>query len=75
MFFNKNNSKLSYSHYGEDMILNHIFGERKTGFYADVGCYHPKWFSNTKKLYDKGWRGINIDPNMTYLPRKQFNYL
>jgi len=27
----------------------------------DVGCYHPKKFSNTYMLYKKGWSGINID--------------
>lgn len=31
----------------------------------DVGSLHPKYVSNTHKLYKKGWRGINIDPNPT----------
>ncbi len=26
-----------------------------------IGCYHPKKYSNTYKLYKQGWRGINID--------------
>ena len=30
----------------------------------DIGCYHPSLFSNTKKLYDRGWQGVNIDPNI-----------
>src|SRR5262249_32770188 len=51
----------SYSQEGEDMILNRIFGEKKSGFYVDVGAYHPKRFSNTYFFYKKGWRGINID--------------
>ena len=35
----------------------------KTGFYVDVGAYHPKLFSNTYLFYKKGWRGICIEPN------------
>lgn len=35
--------------------------EIPNGFYMDVGCYHPKKFSNTYMLYKKGWSGINID--------------
>ena len=33
----------------------------KDGFYVDVGCYHPKKYSNTYQLHKRGWRGINID--------------
>lgn len=35
--------------------------EYRKGFYVDVGCYHPKKYSNTYMLYRKGWNGINID--------------
>jgi len=55
------NSNLSYSQEGEDMILARIFGEKKNGFYIDVGAHHPTRFSNTYLFYLKGWRGINID--------------
>lgn len=33
-----------------------------TGFFVDVGCYHPTRYSNTYHLYLQGWRGLNIDP-------------
>lgn len=52
---------LSYSQEGEDLILQRIFGDKKIGFYVDVGAHHPKRFSNTYLFYKKGWRGINID--------------
>ena len=42
-------------------FLKDYFKEKKDGIYIDVGCYHPIRLSNTKFLYDKGWRGINID--------------
>lgn len=60
-FFNsfKNNS---YSQEGEDLVLQRIFSEKKTGFYIDIGAHHPKRFSNTYFFYKKGWRGINIEP-------------
>jgi FkbM family methyltransferase len=33
------------------------------GFYIDVGAAWPDKHSVTKALYDRGWRGINIEPN------------
>ena len=51
-----------YSQFGEDKILNEIIpGKLKKGFYVDVGCFHPKKYSNTYMLYKKGWQGVNID--------------
>ena len=55
--------KIYYSQTGEDVILSQIFKNKKNGFYVDVGAYHPVHYSNTKIFYDKGWTGINIDPN------------
>lgn len=51
----------SYSQEGEDLLLSRIFGDKKDGFYIDVGAHHPFRFSNTYLLYKRGWRGINID--------------
>lgn len=53
----------TFSTWGEDRILAFLFSNRPIGFYVDVGCYHPTLHSNTKLLYEKGWRGINIDCN------------
>jgi FkbM family methyltransferase len=54
--------KFHYSQFGEDIILREILKKKiPNGFYMDVGCYHPKKFSNTYMLYKKGWSGINID--------------
>ena len=54
----------SYSQDGEDMILKALFEQRKgyKGFFVDVGAHHPVRFSNTKYFYNKGWKGINIEP-------------
>ena len=51
----------SYSQEGEDLILKRIFGEKKNGFYVDVGAFHPFWISNTNIFYKNGWNGVNID--------------
>lgn len=48
---------------GENIILERIFSKRNKGFYVDVGAHHPVRFSNTLNLYQKGWKGINIEPN------------
>lgn len=51
-----------YSQFGEDIVLREILHKDKVdGFYVDVGCFHPKKFSNTYFLYKLGWKGINID--------------
>lgn len=53
----------SYSQQGEDLVIDELLGKKKRGFYVDVGAHDPIRFSNTKRFYDKGWKGINIDPN------------
>ena len=54
--------KIHYSQFGEDIVLKELLKkEKRDGFYVDVGCYHPKKYSNTYYLYKRGWSGINID--------------
>jgi FkbM family methyltransferase len=53
--------RLQYSQFGEDAVIRELVSRKRDGFYVDVGCYHPKRFSNSYWLYLKGWRGINID--------------
>jgi FkbM family methyltransferase len=57
-FYKKYNT--SFSQCGEDTILANLFS-KPTGFYVDIGAFHPYKFSNTYLFYKKGWRGINID--------------
>lgn len=51
-----------FSQFGEDIILQKLF-KKKNGFYVDVGAHHPQRYSNTHLLHQRGWRGVNIDPN------------
>lgn len=55
--------KKSYSQDHEDLFLINYFKNKNKGYYFDIGCHHPKRFSNTYLLYKKGWNGINIDAN------------
>ena len=64
--------KKTYSMHGEDLVLEKYFKEIDNGFYVDIGCYHPIQYNNTILLYQKGWRGINIDINEFSI--KLFNF-
>jgi FkbM family methyltransferase len=53
---------VSYAQHGEDVILWRALGDRDGGLYVDVGAFHPSDHSVTRALYERGWRGINIEP-------------
>lgn len=50
---------ITWSQDGEDFVFEELFPG--TGRYVDVGAHHPDRYSVTRKLYDRGWRGVNID--------------
>ena len=54
-----------YGEFGEDILVNRILKNIKKGRYVDVGCYHPFKGSLTVELYNRGWKGINIDLSKT----------
>jgi FkbM family methyltransferase len=62
-----------YSQFGEDAVLFGYFRSREFGrsrrldsighgFFVDVGAHHPFMISNSWFFYQRGWRGINIEP-------------
>jgi len=55
----------TYSQTGEDRIIVHLINELglEKASYIDIGAYEPYFLSNTALLYEKGYRGINIEPN------------
>ncbi|MBA4190324.1 MAG: hypothetical protein C0467_20245 [Planctomycetaceae bacterium] len=57
---------VSYSMNREDVLLQRVFADQATGFYVDVGANSPHRFSNTKHFYDRGWRGINVEPSRVF---------
>lgn len=60
------NKFISYAQNFEDVLLNRIFRGQNTGFYVDIGANHPVYDSVTKAFYERGWRGINIEPVPQY---------
>src|SRR5438270_228594 len=52
---------ISYAQNREDVVLARAF-DRHTGFYVDVGAGSPVIHSVTNHFYERGWRGINIEP-------------
>ena len=48
-----------YSQYGEDTILKDILGE--SGYFLEIGAFHPFVFSNTRFLVERGWGGCYVD--------------
>lgn len=55
-------SFLSFSQNFEDVMLWRALKTVDNGFYIDVGAHDPVFGSVTKAFYERGWRGINIEP-------------
>ena len=51
-----------FGQHGEDLILARALGWDRPGFYVDVGAAHPTTLSVTRLFYERGWRGINMEP-------------
>lgn len=56
-------SEKVFSQDGEEIYLKTIFANKEKGFYVDIGANHPFRFSNTRWAYERGWNGINIEPD------------
>ena len=56
------NRFVTYAQNFEDVILWRALKHIDRGFYVDCGAYDPTRHSVTKTFYDRGWRGINIEP-------------
>jgi FkbM family methyltransferase len=54
---------VSYAQNREDIILSAFFPKDYKGFYIDVGAHDPDDDTVTKYFYERGWHGINIEPN------------
>ncbi len=57
---------ISYAQNFEDVMLWRTFKLFGPGQYVDVGANHPTLDSVTRSLYERGWRGINIEPVKHY---------
>jgi FkbM family methyltransferase len=64
-------SFISYAQNHEDVMLYRALRDVEKGFYIDVGAQDPIVDSVTKAFYERGWRGINIEPNEEYFHKLQ----
>jgi FkbM family methyltransferase len=56
-------SFISYAQNGEDIVLWRAFKSMgTTGTYVDVGAADPVEYSVTRAFYERGWRGVNVEP-------------
>ena len=53
---------LSFSQNFEDFRLSRALSGIESGFYIDIGAYDPILDSVSAHFYEKGWRGINVEP-------------
>ena len=60
---------ITYSQNFEDVMLARALSDVKEGFYVDIGAWDPREHSVTFAFYEKGWRGVNVEPNPIYLER------
>ena len=58
------NQLISYAQNREDIIIDAFFDYKDNGFYLDVGANYPVEASVTKRFYQRGWHGINFEPNV-----------
>ncbi|KCZ99521.1 FkbM family methyltransferase, partial [Hyphomonas oceanitis] len=52
----------SYAQNFEDIILWRALKQIKNGFYIDIGANDPTRDSVSKLFYDRGWRGVHVEP-------------
>ncbi|MFZ4479526.1 MAG: FkbM family methyltransferase [Rhodoferax sp.] len=56
----------SYAQNLEDVMLWRALGHLKGGHYIDVGAQHPEVDSVSRAFYERGWRGVHVEPVPEY---------
>jgi len=59
--------RTSFSKSGEDVMLYQLLKNTTHKFYIDIGAHDPRIHSNSYFFYLRGWNGICIDPNSSFL--------
>ena len=61
-------SRTSYSQQGEDLIVDSICGslEIRNPTYLDIGAADPIQLNNTYLFYERGCRGVLVEPNPAF---------
>lgn len=56
----------SYAQNYEDVILWRSLGHIQNGFYIDIGAQESRKDSVSWAFYEKGWRGVHVEPSPHY---------
>jgi FkbM family methyltransferase len=56
----------SYAQNFEDVMLWQALQDVQSGFYIDIGAWSPDLDSVTRSFYERGWSGINVEPNLDF---------
>jgi FkbM family methyltransferase len=67
--FHRDPPFISYAQNFEDVMLWRVLRYLPSGYYIDVGANDPADTSVTRAFYERGWRGINIEPVKEYYDR------
>ena len=57
---------VSYAQNFEDIMLYRALKHVQSGFYIDIVAYDPVIHSVSLAFYERGWRGIHVEPNPHY---------
>ncbi|MEQ1515794.1 MAG: FkbM family methyltransferase, partial [Usitatibacteraceae bacterium] len=60
-------SFISYAQNFEDVLLWRALGRIKNGTYIDIGAQHPLEDSVSMAFYERGWRGLHVEPVQYYV--------
>src|SRR5690348_15604960 len=64
-------SSITYAQCGEDVIVGFLLGWLNISepTYLDIGANDPIQYNNTYALYQRGFRGVCVEPNPTLFER------
>jgi FkbM family methyltransferase len=57
---------VSYAQNFEDVVLWRALGHVEQGFYIDVGAHDPIVDSVSRAFYERGWRGVHVEPSPAF---------
>jgi len=63
-----------YSQNDEEWYILDYFRRAPAGTFLDIGAFHPRTFSNTRALYERGFKGVFVEPSPTLLPAFEAEY-
>lgn len=52
---------MSYSQNDEEFVILEHFKGKADGYFLDIGAHDGVWLSNTRRLYELGWKGTLVE--------------